>query len=290
MKVGTVSVIIPVYNSVEYLDETLRSVVAQAYSDWECICVDDGSTDGSDEVIKKWSAKNPKIKYFERPEHLPAGGNAARNFGFEVSEGEFIQWFDSDDIMHVDMLYYKVEALNNSPSYNYVVCHTGSFVDDNLNTLTPYEQNLDSTNLIMDHLTYKTKFFTPGPMFRRSFLATMDLFNIKLKRHQEREIFFRVVLKDAKYLIIEDVLIFRRMHNSQLSLKANRSSEKNVLKYEVNRLKYRHYVDSGNQQQAVFNYFRDFFFRSIYRFFRERKYLYSLRSTILLFKSLLKLR
>lgn len=290
MKIGTVSVIIPVYNSVEYLDATLRSVVAQSYSDWECICVDDGSTDGSDEVIKKWSAKNPKIKYFERPEHLPAGGNAARNFGFEVSEGEFIQWFDSDDIMHEDMLSAKVESLILNKTINYVICRTGYFVDGNLHTLTPYEQNLDSTELIIDHLTYRTKFFTPGPMFRRSFLVTVELFNITLKRHQEREIFFRVVLKDERYLIIDDVMIFRRMHNNQLSLNANRSSEKNVLKYEVNKLNYQHYIDSGRQQQAVFNYFRDFFFRSTYRFFRERKFLYSLRSAILFFKSMLKLR
>src|SRR5690606_23794550 len=120
----------------------------------------------------------------------------------------------------------KVVALDGNQSVNYVICHTGYFNNDDASKLIPYDQNLRSTDILLDHLTYKTKLFTPGPMFRKSFLDSMDLFNVNLMRHQERESFFRVVLKDTQYIVLDDILAFRRMHDSHLSLAANKSPDR----------------------------------------------------------------
>jgi len=94
-----ISIIIPTYNRAHLIGETLDSIIAQTYQNWECIVVDDGSDDDTEEVMKSYIQNDNRIYYYHRPEeHLP-GGNGARNFGFEKSTGEYIQWFDSDDLM-----------------------------------------------------------------------------------------------------------------------------------------------------------------------------------------------
>jgi glycosyltransferase involved in cell wall biosynthesis len=96
-----VSIIIPTYNRAHLIGETLDSVLAQTYTNWECIIVDDGSTDNTDEVVEEYVKKDSRFKYYHRPdEHLP-GGNGARNYGFKMSKGEYVNWLDSDDLYKI---------------------------------------------------------------------------------------------------------------------------------------------------------------------------------------------
>ena len=89
-----VSVIIPVYNTSSYLDECIQSVVNQTYTDWECILVDDGSTDGSNGICDAWAGRDIRIKVIHQSN---CGVSAARNTGIEASIGEYIVFIDSDD-------------------------------------------------------------------------------------------------------------------------------------------------------------------------------------------------
>src|SRR5690606_6713113 len=94
-----VSILIPNYNKAPYLRETLDSILSQTYLNWECIIVDDHSTDGSYEILEEYANLDCRFKVYKRPDHLPKGGNACRNYAFILSNGEFVNWFDSDDIM-----------------------------------------------------------------------------------------------------------------------------------------------------------------------------------------------
>lgn len=85
-----VSIIIPTYNRAHLIGETLDSVLAQTYENWECIVVDDGSTDHTDEVMAEYCAKDSRFRYFHRPDTHKPGGNGARNYGFLMSRGEFV--------------------------------------------------------------------------------------------------------------------------------------------------------------------------------------------------------
>ena len=96
-----VSIIIPTFNRAHLIGETLDSVLAQTYQNWECLVVDDGSNDSTPRILEKYSQLDERFRYLERPDYLPKGGNAARNYGFEHSKGDYVQWFDDDDIMHV---------------------------------------------------------------------------------------------------------------------------------------------------------------------------------------------
>ncbi len=79
-----VSIIIPTYNRAHLIGETLDSVLAQTYTNWECIVVDDGSTDATDELMAKYCAKDARIRYYHRPDLHLSGGNGARLMDLEA--------------------------------------------------------------------------------------------------------------------------------------------------------------------------------------------------------------
>ena len=90
------SIIIPVYNVAPYLRECLDSVLAQTFTDWEAICVDDGSTDGSGGMLDEYALKDPRFKVIHQPN---AGVSAARNAALDVAQGEWICFVDADDMV-----------------------------------------------------------------------------------------------------------------------------------------------------------------------------------------------
>lgn len=88
------SIVIPVYNVAPYLRECLDSVLAQTFGNWEAICVDDGSTDGSGAILDAYAAKDERIKVVHQPNR---GVSAARNVALDMSRGEWIGFLDADD-------------------------------------------------------------------------------------------------------------------------------------------------------------------------------------------------
>lgn len=96
-----ISVIIPVYNTAPYLDRCVQSVIDQLYQDWECILVDDGSTDDSGPLCDKWAACDSRIKVIHQNNQ---GVSVARNHGVEASKGEYLAFIDSDDWVDANYL------------------------------------------------------------------------------------------------------------------------------------------------------------------------------------------
>ena len=94
MKTPDISIIICNYNYADYIGDALESVLAQTLKNWECIVIDDGSTDNSREIIKKFVARDKRFRLIES-EHV--GASAARNLGLDVATGEYIAFLDSDD-------------------------------------------------------------------------------------------------------------------------------------------------------------------------------------------------
>lgn len=90
------SIIIPVYNVERYLRECLDSVLAQSYEDWEAVCVDDGSTDRSPEILAEYAEKDPRVIVLRQEN---GGLSAARNKGLDLARGEYILFLDSDDYL-----------------------------------------------------------------------------------------------------------------------------------------------------------------------------------------------
>ena len=89
-----ISIIVPVYNTEKYLDQCIQSVLAQTYTNWELLLIDDGSTDSSGAICDKYAAEDNRIRVF----HKENGGvSSARNLGLDNAQGEWISFVDADD-------------------------------------------------------------------------------------------------------------------------------------------------------------------------------------------------
>lgn len=120
-----VSVIIPVYNTEKYLRQCLDSVVNQTLSDIEIICVDDGSTDSSLEILREYEARDPRFRVLTQP-NLYAG--AARNKGLDCAAGKYIAFLDADDFLELDA--YE-RMLSVAESFEAEVVKTSAYCFDN---------------------------------------------------------------------------------------------------------------------------------------------------------------
>ncbi|WP_228851066.1 glycosyltransferase family 2 protein [Aegicerativicinus sediminis] len=206
-----VSIIIPTYNRAHIIGETLDSVLAQTYTNWECIVVDDGSMDNTESVVQEYVEKDGGFQYHKRPQHYMPGGNGARNYGFDISKGKYVQWFDDDDIMLPEFIQTKMGTIN--ASLDLVIC-SGYNVDSKLS----YPEVIDLSikeYLFKDYVLWKAQILTPSILFKKEFLLGKDLFSKKIYRGQESEFFSRLFfnLKPNQYVIINKPLFLYRQHN-----------------------------------------------------------------------------
>lgn len=217
MYLPLVSIIIPTFNRSHLICEALDSILAQTYENWECIIVDDGSTDDTEMVVRKYVKKDARFQFHKRPTERLKGGNAARNFGFEVSNGEYINWFDDDDVMLEDFIKIKISLLTQSTE---LVISSGYYVDEKLENRKAIILN-EQANLFKDYILWKLQILTPSVLFKKSFLKDKELFSPTIKRGQETEFFSRLLFRVPKesYQIVNKPLFLYRLHQNTKSSK-----------------------------------------------------------------------
>lgn len=108
-----VSVIVPVYNQERYLDECIRSIRQQTLTEWECLIINDGSSDSSGKIARQFSAVDPRIRYFEQEN---GGVSSARNLGMRNASARYLCFVDGDDFIAADFLKQLVETSDREES------------------------------------------------------------------------------------------------------------------------------------------------------------------------------
>ena len=233
-----VSVIIPTYNRATLLPETLDSVLIQTYKNWEWIIVDDGSTDNTEEIVQKYVQKDNRFRFYHRPEEYKPGANGARNYGLSLSTGEYIQWFDSDDIMLESFLSVKLDFLRKHPEHQSVLSRFTYFEGNReiLSNQLLWNEYKDTVyeNMMMWYLPI----MTPCIMFRKQFLlAINEKYDESILRQQEFEFFSRIMIKHAHqtHFIDESLALVRRNNKNAKSTiyDLGNSLEMNMATFEV---------------------------------------------------------
>lgn len=207
MKYPLVSIIIPTYNRSALLGETLESVIQQTYNNWECIVVDDGSLDTTSELMEFYCEKEKRIRYISRPTNLPKGANSCRNFGFDVSKGEYINWFDSDDLMLPNNLELKLIAFKKE--IDFVIGNSLNF-DEKGNNSRPYKLNYDEEISPENFITGKIGWITNDVLIRRD--KVLIKFNEALSSGQEYNFFSRLLYFSSKGRFLKEDTVLRRIH------------------------------------------------------------------------------
>jgi len=234
-----VSVIIPTYNRAHLLAGVLDSILTQSYVNWECIVIDDGSSDETSKLLNNYSVKDIRFKYYQRPVKLLKGANSCRNYGFLKSKGKYIQWFDSDDLMHVDKLKLKVRfALENEAD---IMIDTHTTSDEIVLRKRPDIEVFESKTFHIDYILGRKPVITNDVMVNRSIIGE-HRFDEQLHKAQEYEFFSRLFNQNLKYCFLDQPLTIYRETNDSISKNTSRGNEKQIesLIYLSKLLKGRH--------------------------------------------------
>jgi len=204
MQKSLVTGIVPVFNGERYLGETLDSMLAQTYSPIEIIVVDDGSTDGTPDIVKSYG---DRVRYLRQDNSGPA---VARNQGINAAQGEFIAFLDADDLWHHEKLERQVARFEERPELD--LCIT-------------YVQNFWIRELAAEAERYRDHPLSrPAPGYlmqtllaRRSVFETVGYFSPELKHSEKTDWFLRAQEMGAVLEILTDVLVYRRFHETNAS-------------------------------------------------------------------------
>lgn len=198
-----VSIIIPNFNKATFIAESIRSVLEQDFEDWEAIIVDDGSTDNSVEIINNLVSNDPRLKLFQR-NRLPKGGSTCRNIGIENARGDYLFFFDSDDLMTKDCIGERVNLMQDNTTLDFAVFPVGTF----------YKAIGDSTMVWRtkkgDHLKQFLRHDLPwnimSPIWRTPFVKNkLNGFDESFPRLQDVEFHTRALLqKGLEYKIVHN--------------------------------------------------------------------------------------
>ncbi len=202
-----VSIIIPTYNRAHLIAETLDSLLAQTHHNWECIIVDDGSTDNTNEVVQIYLDKDARFHYYHRPAKKTKGANACRNYGFEVSKGEYVNWFDSDDLMLESNIEEKLNGFTNS--IDFVISNSQNFTEKGI-IGRPFNLNYQIPITAENFITHKIGWITNDVMLRRK--SVLILFDETLISGQEYIFFSKLLFYRINGKYLKKTLAKRRVH------------------------------------------------------------------------------
>lgn len=226
-----VTIVIPCYNQAKYIQHTLDSVKSQTYRDWECIIVNDGSTDDSASVVQNYIQQDVRIRLVEQDNQ---GLSAARNTGIRNANGKYIQFLDADDILLPDKLAKQVQELEQSKA-DVCVCHHSVFTDTLANVwdnefsnaiynLTPkgFLYNWGRTFVIAIH----------SGLFRTEFLQSNNLYFDEHVRALEDWLFWTsLAYHQATFSEIPDKLALYRVHELSMTKDKSHMQRNHVLAF-----------------------------------------------------------
>lgn len=204
-----ISIIIPVYNVELYLKECLDSIIAQSFTDYELILVDDGSTDKSGLLCDHYAETDKRIKVVHQTNQ---GQSAARNKGIEIARGEWIHFVDSDDIIHPQMLELLYTAATKE-GVKYSACNRETF--DDPNKITYREYSGDYRCIDIDEQTALTlrkectAYWTPYASLVHSEIIKKNQFQPG-RIYEDNALCFKWIHEAGKIVLLEPLMYFYR--------------------------------------------------------------------------------
>ncbi|WP_339836307.1 glycosyltransferase family 2 protein [uncultured Flavobacterium sp.] len=205
-----VSIIIPCYNQEEFIGETLQSVLNQTYCNWECIIVDDGSTDNSAAIIKDIATKNQNINYIYKKNE---GVSKARNVGLDIAKGQFIQFLDADDLLNAPKIERSLQEIKNNKDLQIVVTNFKMISSDSKEFYPPFCEIKDHS-LTFENFLYN--FFSiqlQCGLFDKKLFESLR-FPENLSAQEDWIVWILLLKEKPKYSFVDLPLAFYRINPS----------------------------------------------------------------------------
>lgn len=239
-----ISIIIPCYNQALFLSESLESVISQTLSDWECIVVNDGSTDNSLSIADEYACRDQRIKVISQEN---SGPSAARNHGVQESHGKFILFLDGDNVIAPNYLARGLEYLEAHPTcalYYSKIQYFGKKCGVFNICYTSYKDLLAENSIDCTCLIHRKDFDRVGG------------FDENMKGYEDWEFFIRLLYKHGIVFQDSEVLFYYRIHDTQNSVNAQAKKREEELRtyiYNKHYAKYQEYFGYPQWVYAQYN-------------------------------------
>lgn len=253
-----VSIVIPVYNGEDYINEAIDSALAQTYKNCEIIVVNDGSTDSTETIVKSYG---DKIRYFSKEN---GGVSSALNVGIDHMEGEYFQYLPHDDLLHPDKIEKNIRAIQQSGNEMSIIWSgwNYNYMDERgLVKAQMYFRYADIeklTNSVFPLLFGLVN--TVTVLINRKYFDKIGKFNPTLYTSQDYDMWFRTFI-DQRTLYLNEELIDYRMHSQQGS-QADPEFLKNCIlmsEYMVSKLSENQIADMFGNQYSFLYYMLDYY-------------------------------
>ena len=213
-----ISVIMPVYNVEEYLNECLDSVTQQTLKDIEIICIDDGSTDNSLKILNEYAQKDPRIKIITKKNE---GQAIARNIGIKEAQGEYVAFVDSDDFIEPDM-FEKLYSKAKDNNLDLAMCKIATYdnqtgeIKDNvwyymLGVFRDFEKDI-FTHKDTKEFTCNISVTPYNKIYKNSLLKENDILFPEGLIFEDEKFFFDTYLRAKKVSIVDEFLYYYRVN------------------------------------------------------------------------------
>ena len=217
-----VSIIINCYNQSQFLEKAIKSVLSQTFKDIECIIIDDGSTDDTRQIAKKFIKIDKKVRYYYKKN---SGLPSSRNFGLKYAKGEWVQFLDADDWIYKDKIKLQLNSIKNIKNKDNIVVYSNYnrvFLDNNQKIIKREKSiigKLTNKQLIQRLLTPDFMTDLPHPMLQQCMLIRKDIFskirfNEKLKALGDRYLALELAINNTNFKYVPIVGTGYTKHHS----------------------------------------------------------------------------
>lgn len=262
------SIIIPVYNVSEYLDRCVQSVLRQTCKDFEVILINDGSTDGSDQICKELEDQNMRIRYFSQENK---GLSETRNKGITKAKGEWIIFLDSDDTIEENTLELFFKVINKNVDIDIIIAnHAIRHLDAKDVKYSTTSVKPGTIMLGKDYILSEMKYNTYNPvsvrnLYRRKFLIVNDI-SFEPNLVHEDELFTVNVFLQAKHVYVSGIIFYNHLIRKN-SITTNKKKIKNMKSINEICKKSEYIVDKLDvvgEKQLIYNHFCNLNYNMLY--------------------------
>ncbi|MDP4201302.1 MAG: glycosyltransferase family 2 protein [Bacteroidota bacterium] len=215
MNIPLISVIVPCYNQAQYLPEALDSVLAQTYTNWECIIVNDGSPDNTEEIAKTYCNKDSRFKYILKEN---GGLSSARNAGMANAKGQYIQFLDADDFLVSTKFEKQLKVFNQNDKTSICISNYSIYSKGKI-TPSKYCHNFTTNNTFRHDILFEwdKSFSIPihSALFRNGIVNDIK-FDTLLFAKEDWLFWVEISTKKPLIKYVDESLVIYRIHSQSM--------------------------------------------------------------------------
>ncbi|WP_026727809.1 glycosyltransferase family 2 protein [Flavobacterium denitrificans] len=215
-----VTILLATFNRSNLIAETLNSIVSQTYSNWECIVIDDNSTDSTEEIVCEYIKNDNRFSYYKKTEKYKKGLSGTRNHGLDIAisrNAEFIQFFDDDDLMCPNNIEAKILSLAPKSDLNFTISKFEKFDHDDRSNVSRPIFKLSHSHMGDAILVGDLKVNIQCILWRAIYIKKFR-FDEHLLYAEEWELLTRIGYLNPTYDIVDEYLFKYRKHKKSLTM------------------------------------------------------------------------